>query len=98
LGPRFTRRAERDLVEIWKHIARDRPLTADVVLRRINRQCSLLASFPEMGRRRPDLAPDVRSFPTDRWLFLYRAREAEIMISRIVDGARDLHHVAMPRR
>jgi toxin ParE1/3/4 len=94
---RFTRRAELDLIEIWKYIARDRPLTADEVLRRIDRQCRSFTSFPEMGRRRPDLAPEVRSFPIGRWLILYRLADDEIVISRIVDGARDLRRLSMPR-
>lgn len=94
---RYTRRAELDLIEIWKYIARDRPLTADQVLRRINRQCRSIADFPEMGRRRPDLAPEVRSFPIERWLILYRLVGDEIVISRIVDGSRHLRRLSMPR-
>ena len=87
---RYTRRAELDLIDIWKYIARDRPLTADQVLRRIDRQCRLIRDFPEIGRRRPDLAPQVRSFPIERWLILYRSGDHEVVISRIVDGARHL--------
>jgi toxin ParE1/3/4 len=66
---RYTRRAELDLIDIWKYIARDRPLTADQVLRRIDRQCRLIRDFPEIGRRRPDFAPQVRSFPIERMAY-----------------------------
>jgi toxin ParE1/3/4 len=94
---RYTRRAELDLIDIWKYIARDRPLTADQVLRRIDRQCQLIRDFPEIGRRPPDLAPQVRSFPIERWLILYRSGDHEVVISRIVDGARHLRRLSMPR-
>jgi toxin ParE1/3/4 len=94
---RYTRRAELDLLEIWKYIARDRPMTADEVLRRLDRQCRLIRDVPEMGRRRLDLGPEVRSFPLDRWLILYRLRGDEVVISRIVDGARHLPRLSMPR-
>ena len=95
---RFTRRAEHDLIAIWKHLARDRPLTADEVVRRINRQCHAFTTTPEMGRKRPEIAPDVRSFPVERWVIFYRIRDDEVVISRIVDGARDLRRVHVPKR
>jgi toxin ParE1/3/4 len=50
-----------------------------------------------MGRPRPDLAPDVRSFPVERWIILYRLHGDEIVIGRVVDGARDLRRLSIPR-
>jgi toxin ParE1/3/4 len=51
-----------------------------------------------MGRERPEIAPDVRSFPVERWVIFYMVREDEVVISRIVDGARDIRRVHLPKR
>ena len=34
--------------------------------------CTLLAKNPRLGPARPDLAPDLRYFPVDSYLILYR--------------------------
>lgn len=60
--------AERDLLEIWAFIARDNPSAADRFLDLIGEKCDLLAVSPEMGRRREELAPSLRSFPVGRYI------------------------------
>jgi toxin ParE1/3/4 len=79
-------------------VARQRPATADEVLRRIDRQCRSIADNPAMGRERPDVRAGIRSFPVDRWLVLYRVDPEAVVISRVVDGARDIPAIRLPRR
>ena len=42
-----------------------------------------------MGRKRDELAPNVRSFPIDDYL-IYRAIEEGVEVLRVVSGYRDL--------
>lgn len=93
---RYTWQARQDLVEIWKHIAADSPVTADQCLDRIEARCKRLATFPVIGPERTDIAPDARMLVVERWIALYRLVEEGVQIVRIVDGARDLSRLALP--
>ena len=53
---RFTNSAETDLLELWLHIAEENLVAADESLDSIQVTVSLLATQPEMGRARPELA------------------------------------------
>jgi toxin ParE1/3/4 len=79
-------------------VARHRPTVASEVLRRINRQCRSPAASPGLGRRRPDLGEGLRSFVVERWLIVYRVQAGGVVISRVIDGARDVHSIPLPRR
>jgi len=82
--------AERDLLEIWTYIARDNPSAADRFLDLIGEKCDLLAASPEMGRRREDLAPSLRSFPVGRYVIFYRPGERGIQVVRVLSAYRDI--------
>jgi len=59
--------AEVDVFGIWVYVATEADASiADGVLDRIEETLLLLASTPEMGRARPELGVDLRSFPTRR--------------------------------
>ena len=88
---RLSRFAQRDLLEIWFHIAADKgPATADHWIDRIEARCRQLAEFPESGPPRPDIAGDARMLVIVRWLALYEITKGGVRITRIVDAARDL--------
>lgn len=87
---RLSKRAKRDLDEIWLYIAQDSTKTADDFVDLLVSKLPLLAEQPEMGSRRTELAPDLRSFPVKNYLILYRKRESWLEIVRIVSGYRDL--------
>lgn len=87
---RLSKRAKGDLDEIWLYIARDSTKAADDFVEFLVSKLPLLAEQPEMGSRRPELAPDLRSFPVKNYLILYRKRESWLEIVRIVSGYRDL--------
>lgn len=62
---RFTVLASRDIEAIIDYIANNKDLdAADRFLNKINDKCKRLAGFPGMGRRRDELAPNVREFPS----------------------------------
>ncbi len=83
--------ASRDIEAIIDYVADNSSFdAAELLLNRINDQCKRLASFPSMGRKRNELAPNVRSFPIDDYLIFYRAIEEGIEVLRVISGYRDL--------
>lgn len=88
---RFTAPASRDIESIIDFVADNSSFdVAERLLTRINEKCKTLANFPNMGRRRDELASSVRSFPIDDYLIFYRSIEKGIEILRVVSGYRDL--------
>ncbi|KAF3885160.1 MULTISPECIES: type II toxin-antitoxin system RelE/ParE family toxin [Nostocales] len=89
---RFTVPASRDIENIIDYIADSSSLdAADRFLIKINQKCKTLANFPNMGRRRDELLPSLRSFPVDDYIIFYRPIEGGIEILRVVSGYRDLN-------
>ncbi len=82
--------AEEDLAEIWAYIAEDSPAQADAFISKIDRQFRSLARHPFMGRHRPELLPDLRSFPLERYVIFYFPNKGGIEVVRVLHGARDL--------
>jgi toxin ParE1/3/4 len=88
---RFTAPASRDIESIIDFVADNSSFdVAERLLNRINEKCKTLTDFPNMGRRRDELTPSVRSFPIDDYLIFYRLIEKGIEILRVVSGYRDL--------
>jgi toxin ParE1/3/4 len=79
-----------DLIEIWDYISTDNPNAADKLVLAIDEKCNPLARQPEIGRIRPDLGSDIRSFAHRRYLILYRIVADGVEIIRVVHGARNL--------
>src|ERR1700722_7512180 len=65
-------RALTDLAEIWAYIARqsadDSLIQADAFVDLVDRKFQALSRRPGIGRRRPELAPDIRSFSVGRYV------------------------------
>ena len=88
---RFTAAASRDIENIIDYIADKSSFdAAERLLKKINQKCSNLANFPNIGRRRDELSPLLRSFPVDNYLIFYRPIEGGIEIARVVSGYQDL--------
>ncbi len=62
---------------------------ADKFIRAIVSRFPKLAAMPQLGRRREELSPRLRSFPVGRYIIFYRPLENGIEIARVLDGARD---------
>ena len=90
---RRTAEAEKDLLSIWRYIARDNAEAATRVLLNIEEKCALLASNPKLGPARPDIAPDLRYFTAGNYLILYREISNQVEIVRILHGARNLNAI-----
>jgi toxin ParE1/3/4 len=90
LAIRRSPRARADLLDIWLYIAERNQAAADRVLDEIERVCGVIAAHPLIGRERPEIAPEIRSFAAMSWVVFYRAFPKQIDIVRVVHGARDL--------
>ncbi|MGH6957416.1 MAG: type II toxin-antitoxin system RelE/ParE family toxin [Caulobacteraceae bacterium] len=82
--------AEDDLLDIWATVALDKPMAADRLIRRFYAAEDLLAEFPEIGEARPDLAPGLRKWTVGSYLMLYRVSDEDVVVVRVLHGARDL--------
>lgn len=82
--------ASADLAEIWAYIAEDSLRQADILAVRIDQEFKVLARNPSIGRARPELLANLRSFPVDRYIIFYIPRPRGIEVIRVLHGARDL--------
>lgn len=85
--------AEQDLLDIWLYIAEDSPKNADRFLDRLEGKAMKLAEFKNIGVDRPELAPDLKSFPVDRYVLYYRNNSSGIELVRVLHGSRDINRV-----
>ncbi|MGB9234205.1 MAG: type II toxin-antitoxin system RelE/ParE family toxin [Terriglobales bacterium] len=88
-------RALLDLADIWAYIAEDSVLQADKFAGLIDSQFRALARQPHLGRSRPELAVDLRSFPVGRYVLFYVALPKRVEIVRVLHGARDIESVLL---
>lgn len=58
----YTVPAKRDLVEIWVYIAEDNMDAADAMDSRIRQVCDKLDQSPALGKLRPELGEEIRTF------------------------------------
>jgi toxin ParE1/3/4 len=91
--PYFSPSARRDLEELSEYISRDKPVAALAFVEKLELQCRSLATNPEMGFSRDELAANLRVWPVGNWLIFYRPAGSDIEVVRIVHGARDLPHL-----
>lgn len=85
---RHTRRARRDLLDVWIGIARDDPVGADRVYDRLEARMRILERFPEAGMARPDIAEEARMLVEPPFVILYRLVAGAAQIVRVLHGAR----------
>ena len=85
-----SRRARRDLKEIWHYIAEDSPEAANRWLSSLEERFQFLATQPYAGERRPDLGDaEYRVFSAGKYVIFYRLRGRTVVISHVRHGARD---------
>jgi toxin ParE1/3/4 len=82
--------ARADLNAIWDYIAQDSISAADGVLSEIYDTLVRLSEMPGMGRRREELAPNLRSFPVNSYIIYYQRIEDGIEVMRVLHGSRDV--------
>ena len=83
--------AQRDIRDIREFIADRSPAAAGRLMTRLTANFRSLAANPFLGRERPDLGPDLRSFPVENnYIIIYSLSGAGIEIIRVLHGSRDL--------
>ena len=82
--------ARSDLDDIWLYIAQHNIEAADRLISAIVSRFPKLAAIPELGRQRPELGSQLRSFPVGRHVIFYHPMKNGIEIVRVLHGARDL--------
>jgi toxin ParE1/3/4 len=85
--------AKADLVEILEYVTRQSHSSA--VGRRfvaaLRDQCRHLAELPgTLGRPRPELRPDIRSFPFRGYVIFFRYVDHVLEVVNILEGHRDI--------
>jgi toxin ParE1/3/4 len=84
-------KARFDLLALYNYIADDSGEgRAERYLRRLNDAIGYLASQPLMGRARPELGEDIRSFPCDEHVLFYRPMQEGIELVRVIHAKLDL--------
>ncbi len=82
--------AEQDLEAIGDYIAQDNPRRALSFVEELHRQCERIARNPQGYRRRPELGQGLRSCAHGHYVIFFEANEGEVLIIRVLHGARDL--------
>jgi len=85
--------ADSDLDSIWYYIASESGSVeiADRLIDSITERFLLLANYPNLGRRRDDdLRPGLRSFSVGERVILYRLRNEDVLILRVLRGNRNI--------
>lgn len=82
-----------DLVDILRYIAVESG-SAEVARRfttSIREQCARLASLPgEIGTPRPELRPDIRSFPHCGYVIFFRYAADRLEVVTVMESHRDI--------
>ena len=85
--------AAADILDIWDHIAEDSLNQADRWADKLDEKFRLIATQPFMGRRRPELAAELHSFPFGRYVIFYTPVDGGIDVVRVLHSARDVDAV-----
>jgi toxin ParE1/3/4 len=88
MSVRLRPQAEADIEAIVFHIAEDNPQAAERWYTDIQLRCQQIGDMPGIGIARPDVRPELRSFPVGNYLILYRQVDEGAEIVRIIHGAR----------
>lgn len=85
---RLRPQAEADIEAIALYIAEDNPSAARRWHEDICHLCRRIGGMPGIGIARPEVRPELRSFPIGNYLILYRQTDEGAEIVRVVHGAR----------
>lgn len=77
-------------------MAQDSVFLADRLLRRFQAKLDYLAGPNRVGRPRPELAADCRSYPLGKYCIYYRPNPQGIELIRLLHSARDIRRIKFP--
>jgi plasmid stabilization system protein ParE len=79
----------RDILRYLTEEGGDRTV-ARTFVDRLQQQCRRLASLPgTLGRARPELRPDIRSFPHRGYIIFFRYEADTLEVVNVLEGHRD---------
>jgi toxin ParE1/3/4 len=87
---KLSQQAEQDLEDIWVYLAEQDAIRADQQVAQILNRLPMLAQYPDMGKARNDLAPNLRRFPSKPYIVFYRKIPDGVEIMRIVHQSRNI--------
>lgn len=90
---RLSRRARRDLLQIWNYIAVDSESSADRFIDMLIQHFQLLGRNPYIGRDRDELRAGYRSFPVGQYLIFYRIMSPGVQIMHVMHSKRDIENL-----
>ena len=88
--------AKADLREIWDYVSDDSQLQADRLIERFRSKLEHLAQWNTLGRPRPEIARNCRSYPFGKYCFFFRPIDNGIEVIRVIHSARDLDQIKFP--
>jgi len=87
---RFSRRADADIEAICDRITKHNAEAAERLDEQLHHAIGLLAQFPGMGHRRSDVEDKRYLFlAVDKYIIAYRVERDELLVVRVLHGARD---------
>ena len=90
----ISHKADRDLVDIFKYIARQSTRSrAKSYVRKLEKTIKTLSESPELGTPRDYTPLGVLAFPKDDYIIFYWKRSPSIEVIRILHAARDLENL-----
>jgi toxin ParE1/3/4 len=88
---RLTQPAIQDIKHIADYLAQRSSLAqSEQFLAKLNAKFSYLTQFPNLGRQRHEILPNLRSLAVETYLILYMPIGQDIEILRVVSGYQDL--------
>jgi toxin ParE1/3/4 len=90
---KITPLAETDLEDIWIYISTHSVESANRTIAELMKAFNLLASSPGLGRDKPELVVNVRSFPHKRYIIFYFPIDDGVEIFRVLHAARNIEDV-----
>lgn len=91
---RLTNRAQADIEEIGRFIAADNPPRARSFVRELRQRCVRISDHPQAAPLRSEFGEGVRMVTLGRYLILYTMHDEDVVIERVVHGARDPKRLA----
>lgn len=87
----YAQSAQSDLLEAWLFVAEENISAADRLLETIEQEAKVLSLQPKMGRARPELGKEVRSWPTSTpYILFYQLSPSTLTVLRVLHHARDV--------
>ena len=90
---RFLQSAKADIGEIFRFLTKESGSRAVArnFTNKLIQKCSELASLPgQMGRPRPELGDDIRSFAYNNYVIIFRYAADDFEVVKIFEGHRDI--------